>query len=107
MPNYIIPNLKTANNTNQLIDTNALITALDTIEEEDGIMHVHVGTRILDEHKRNVLYIKQFPNVIYTQHYGFFTQEATESMTRSGVTSLQRAFAGEKLRNEITHYELI
>ena len=37
MPNYIIPNLKTANNTNQLIDTNALITALDTIEE-DGIM---------------------------------------------------------------------
>ena len=37
MPNYIIHNLKTANNTNQLIDTNALITALDTIEE-DGIM---------------------------------------------------------------------
>ena len=101
----------------QLIDTNALITALetgkvggaalDTIEEEDGIMHVHVGTRILDEHKRNVLYIKQFPNVIYTQHYGFFTQEATESMTRSGVTSIQKAFAGEKLKNEITHYELI
>ena len=80
----------------QLIDTESLIAALesgqvggagiDTLEEESGVMHVHVGTRIIDN--RSLLYLKQFPNVVYTQHYAFFTQEATESMVLCGLRSI-------------------
>ena len=71
----------------QLIDTAALIKGLeeehiggagiDTVEEEDGIMHVHVGTKIVST--RQIMYLKQFPNVLYTQHYAFYTQEATRN----------------------------
>lgn len=81
----------------QLIDTESLIRALeseyvggagiDTIEEESGVMHVDVGTKIID--KRSLLYLKQFPNVLYTQHYAFYTKEATQSMVTCGVTSIQ------------------
>lgn len=80
----------------QLIDTEGLIDALecgqvggagiDTLEEESGVMHVHVGTRVIDN--RRLLYLKQFPNVLYTQHYAFFTQEATESMALCGLKSI-------------------
>ncbi len=94
----------------QLIDTEDLIAALedeqvggagiDTLEEEAGIMHVDVGTRIVDN--RSLLYLKQFPNVLYTQHYAFFTEEATTSMTTCGVTSLEEGFAGDNLINEVT-----
>lgn len=93
----------------QLIDTESLIKALeeeqvggagiDTLEEEAGIMHVHVGTKIVD--KRSLLYLKQFPNVLYTQHYAFYTQEATESMVRCGITSIQSGVRGETTPCEI------
>lgn len=85
-----------------LIDTEDLIRALeekhvggvavDTVEEENGIMHVDVGTRIVN--KRSLLYLKQFPNVLYTQHYGFFTQEAVVSMITSALDGLRDGFAG-------------
>ena len=94
----------------QLIDTEGLIRALeeeyvggagiDTLEEEQGIMHVHVGTKIVD--KRSLLYLKQFPNVLYTQHYAFYTKEATESMVRCGITSIQSAAKGETSICEVT-----
>ena len=84
----------------QLIDTGDLIEALeeeyvggagiDTLEEEAGVMHEHIGTRIIDN--RDLLYLKQFPNVLYTQHYAFYTKEATESMIRCGIISLQEGF---------------
>lgn len=94
----------------QLIDTPALIEALeeeyvggaaiDTVEEEVGIMHVHVGTQIVN--KRDLLYLKQFPNVLYTQHYAFFTKEATESMTRSGITSIREGITTGTSVSEVT-----
>lgn len=92
-----------------LVDTEDLIEALetekvggagiDTLEEEGGIMHVHVGTQIVD--KRSLLYIKQFPNVLYTQHYGFFTEEATCAMTRCGIESIQDGFQGKENKSEV------
>lgn len=85
-----------------LINTEDLITGLesghiggagiDTLEEENTVMHKDLGTRIIDE--RSLLYLKQFPNVLYTQHYGFFTEEATEMMARCGIKSIQLAEAG-------------
>lgn len=93
----------------QLVDTEALIEALeseqiggagiDTLEEEAGIIHVNVGTRIVD--KRSLLYLKQFPNVLYTQHYAFYTQEAIESMVRCGVSSIRDGVAGKKSLCEV------
>lgn len=79
-----------------LVDSDALIEALekekvggagiDTVEDEQGIVHVDIGTNIID--KRNILYLKQFPNVLFTQHYAFFTEEAAFSMAECGVKSL-------------------
>ena len=51
--------------------------------------------------KRSLLYIKQFPNVLYTQHYGFFTEEAIMSMVTCGITSLQDGFYGRESRCEV------
>ena len=93
-----------------LIDSEALIHALekekisgagiDTIEEEDGVMHVDIGAQILD--KRSLLYLKQFPNVVFTQHYAFFTEEATESMVRCGILSLKYGLEGTENPYEVT-----
>ena len=86
----------------KLIETESLIQALesgqvggagiDTLEEESGVMHVHVGTKVIDN--RSLLYLKQFPNVLYTQHYAFFTQEAAESMVRCGIQSILNGVRG-------------
>lgn len=87
-----------------LIDSEDLIEALekewiggagiDTLEEEEGVAHVHVGTKIID--KRSLLYLKQFPNVILTQHYAFFTEEAAKAMVESSLLGLKAAWLGEE-----------
>lgn len=92
-----------------LVDTQDLIEALekqkiggagiDTIEEESGIIHVHVGTKIVE--KRSLLYLKQFPNVLFTQHYAFFTQEAVESMVMCGIESIRSGLLGRDNPYEI------
>lgn len=79
-----------------LIDTDALIAALesekvggaglDTIEAEDGVAHIDLRARIVN--KRDIFYLKQFPNVIFTSHYAFFTEEATSAMVDCGLKSL-------------------
>ena len=81
----------------ELVDTEALIEAIengtlggagiDTITGEESICHVDLGTRILS--KRDLFYLKQFPNVIYTPHIAFFTQEATAAMVLSALESLE------------------
>ena len=65
---------------------------IDTVEDEEGIVHVHVGTNIVV--KRSLLYLKQFPNVVFTQHYAFFTEEASESMVRCGIQSIYNGASG-------------
>lgn len=87
-----------------LVDTEDLIEALekekiggagiDTVEEESGIIHVHVGTKIVE--KRSLLYLKQFPNVLFTQHYAFFTQEAVEAMIICGIESIRLGIEGKE-----------
>ncbi len=58
---------------------------LDTIEAEEGIAHVDLRTRIVN--KRELFYLKQFPNVILTSHYAYFTEEAASSMVQSALKS--------------------
>lgn len=60
--------------------------ALDVFENEHGIYHHDLKTSILKN--RDMAYLRQFPNVVMTQHMAFYTQEAVESMVRCGVESL-------------------
>lgn len=79
----------------ELIQTQDLIAALesgkvggaglDTIEAEKGIAHVDLRARIVD--RRDLFYLKQFPNVIFTSHYAFFTEEATSAMVECALKS--------------------
>ena len=81
----------------ELVDTEALIcavesgqiggVAIDTVEDEENICHVDLGTRVVP--KRDLFYLKQFPNVIYTPHLAFFTEEATSAMVQSALESLK------------------
>ncbi len=58
---------------------------IDTIEEEEGIAHVDLRAKIVNQH--DLFYLKQFPNVIFTSHYAFFTEEATAEMVRCSLRS--------------------
>ena len=81
----------------ELVDTDALVEAIesgqiggagiDTIEDEENICHVDLGTQIIA--RRDIFYLKQFPNVIYTPHQAFFTEEATAAMVESALDSLE------------------
>ena len=92
-----------------LVDSEDLISALesgkiggagiDTLEEEEGVCHVRVGTTILD--KRTLLYLKQFPNVILTQHYAFYTEEAAQDMVDSSLAGLLAFGRGEENKREL------
>ena len=93
----------------ELIDTEAMIEALesgqlggagiDTVEDEENVCHVDLGTKILP--KRNLFYLKQLPNVIYTPHIAFFTQEATAAMVHSALESFRLFEANEPNPYEI------
>ena len=92
-----------------LIDTEALIhgiesekiggAGIDTVEGEDGICHVDIKTRI--SNKQNLFYLKQFPNVIYTPHIGFFTEEAVGQMVESAFKGVALAEKGGENKFEI------
>jgi D-lactate dehydrogenase len=89
-----------------LVDTEALISALesghvggvglDTVECEEGICHNDIKTEILD--RKNFFYLKQFPNVVYTPHIGFFTSEAVYQMTKSAFKGIDLCEKGEENR---------
>jgi len=86
-----------------LIDTEALISAvesgqvggvgLDTVEGEEGICHNDIKAEVVD--RKNFFYLKQFPNVIYTPHIGFFTEEAVYQMTESAFKGIALCEKGE------------
>lgn len=95
-----------------LIDTEALIeaveslhvgyAALDTIEGEDGLAHVDYGATVDNLYmKKNIMYIKQFPNVILTQHYGFFTEEAVESMVECSFKAVSAVINNQDISNKV------
>lgn len=59
---------------------------LDVIEDEDGIYHQDRRSDILIN--RGMAYIRQFPNVVLTQHMAFYTEEAVKSMVASGIEQI-------------------
>ncbi len=72
---------------------------LDTVESEEGLIHMDLRTSILNN--RRIAYIRQFPNVVMTQHMAFYTQEAVESMVKYSIYGLLKMSQGEKWEMEI------
>ncbi|MCI6303257.1 MAG: lactate dehydrogenase [Blautia sp.] len=69
------------------------VLALDVFENENGIYHHDRKTDIIKN--KDMAYLRQFPNVIMTQHMAFYTEQAVISMVHCGLESLV-AFAENK-----------
>lgn len=92
-----------------LVNSQDLITALeeekvggagiDTLEDEEGICHMDHNLEIINH--RDLLYLKQFPNVILTQHYAFFTDQAVDDMVKSALYSFTYFINGESNPYEV------
>ncbi|MDO4437052.1 MAG: D-isomer specific 2-hydroxyacid dehydrogenase family protein [Coriobacteriaceae bacterium] len=67
--------------------------AMDVFAEEDGIYHVNRTHDILAN--RNMAYLRQFPNVILTQHIAFYTDIDVDSMVEQGLRGVVDMAAGE------------
>lgn len=93
-----------------LIDTNALIdaieteklgaAALDTVEHESNLYYQNKSLSILPNRDRALL--MAYPNVIVSPHMAFYTEEDVEGMVRSTTYALQ-AF----LENQTSPYEVL
>lgn len=87
----------------ELMDVDALVEgiesekigalAMDVFPEEDGIYHVSRTHDILAN--RNMAYLRQFPNVILTQHIAFYTDIDVDSMVEQGILGVVAMKAGE------------
>lgn len=62
------------------------ILAYDSCENEEDIVHRDLRTDILSN--RDMAYLRQFKNVVHTQHMAFYTDSAVKSMVYCGVCGL-------------------
>lgn len=72
---------------------------MDVLENEEGIYHNDRRTDIIKN--RDMVYLRQFPNVVLTQHMAFYTQESVESMAHCGVITLCQMLRGEECPLEL------
>lgn len=80
----------------ELADIDALIKGIergkigalgvDVIESEEGMVHQDQRLDILSN--RHMAYLRQFRNVVMTQHMAFYTDTAVHSMVKCGVEGL-------------------
>ena len=67
--------------------------AMDVFAEEDGIYHVNRTHDILAN--RDMAYLRQFPNVVLTQHIAFYTDVDVDSMVEQGVGGVVAMATGQ------------
>lgn len=72
---------------------------LDVFENEEGIYHADRKTDILKN--RDMVYLRQFPNVVMTQHMAFYTRANIDSMVTWGIEGLLDMYSGRVCRQEI------
>ena len=72
---------------------------LDVIDGEEGITHVDHRVDIISNQK--MAYLRQFRNVVMTQHMAFYTEEAVENMVRSGILGILEMSRSEKGSTEL------
>lgn len=93
----------------ELMDIEALIEAvesekigglaMDVFRNEQGIYHSDRKTDIF--RNRKMAYLRQFPNVVLTQHMAFYTEESVVSMVDCGIQSLIDMKEGRPTRLEL------
>lgn len=93
-----------------LMDTESLIRnienekigalGLDCIETEEGIIHHNLRTEIFSN--RQMAYLRQFKNVVHTQHMAFFTDCAIESMVESGIKGIIDMASGKDFSTRLS-----
>lgn len=59
---------------------------LDCLENEEEIVHKDLKTDIFSNQK--MAYLRQFKNVVHTQHMAFYTDSAVKSMVECGILGL-------------------
>jgi D-lactate dehydrogenase len=72
---------------------------LDVVEGEEGIAHVDHRIDIISNEK--MAYLRQFRNVVMTQHMAFYTEEAVEDMVHLGLSGILDMAAHEKGTSEL------
>ncbi len=73
--------------------------ALDVFDKEEAIYHHNRSTDIIQN--RDMAYLRQFPNVILTQHMAFFTDSAVEEMISNSLNNLLEFYNTGTCKNEL------
>ncbi len=73
--------------------------ALDVFENENEIYHHYFSTDIIKN--KDMAYLRQFPNVILTQHMAFFTDSAVEEMISHSLNCLISFYKTNTCANEL------
>ncbi len=72
---------------------------LDVFENEHGIYHHDRRNDIISN--KDMAYIRQFPNVIMTQHIAFYTDTAVESMVTSALNGIVEVLTTGSSKHEV------
>lgn len=72
---------------------------LGVFENEDGIYHIDRKTDIIKN--RDMVYLRQFPNVVMTQHMAFYTKTNIDSMITCSIEGLLAMAAEEIYKLEL------
>lgn len=72
---------------------------IDTVEGEEGIIHEDHRTDILKN--KNWFYLRQFRNVIMTQHMAFYTDAAVKSMVENGILGIYEMYMNGTCSTEL------
>ncbi len=72
---------------------------LDTVEEEESIVHRDLKTAIFAD--RDIAYLRQFKNVVYTYHMAFYTDVAVRSMAACGIEGILEMAGGQTCRTQL------
>ncbi len=73
--------------------------ALDVFDNENEIYHHYLSTDIIKN--RDMAYLRQFPNVILTQHMAFFTDSAVDEMIINSLNNLYDFYKTGTCKNEL------
>lgn len=72
---------------------------IDCYENEEDIVHRDRKNDIFSD--REIAYLRQFKNVVYTQHMAFYTDAAVRSMVECGVCGILQMAAGDKCKTQL------
>lgn len=73
--------------------------AMDVFENESEIYHHYLSTDIIKN--KDMAYLRQFPNVVLTQHMAFFTDSAAEEMIVHSLDNLLDFYNKGTCKNEL------